>query len=77
MQFLQVFRAHFCIAFFSPSGVEFVLPLLKSYCDLQTLKVSSHVYHAAMTTYQGQLNAIFAIALLNTRFVISILVYVL
>lgn len=37
---MQVFSGQFCVTFFSPSGVQFILPSLKSYCDLQTLKVS-------------------------------------
>ena len=37
--FIQVLSAHCWVVFFSPSGVQFVLPLLKSHCDVHTLKV--------------------------------------
>lgn len=35
----QILSARCQVVFFSPSGVRFVLPLLQSYCDIQTLQV--------------------------------------
>jgi uroporphyrinogen-III synthase len=35
----KVFGSQCCIVFFSPSGVEFVLPFLTAYCDIKITKV--------------------------------------
>ena len=37
--YLQVLTKNCWTVFFSPSGVQFVLPLLKMYCNVQDLKV--------------------------------------
>ena len=50
----QVLSGQCWVVFFSPSGVQFSLPLLKAYCDMKTLKVYSHMLGHCLVQRQAR-----------------------